>query len=485
MSGLSRRDFLEQSILAAAATTSAASGLWAADDANNTRQATGVKIGEVTDRSALVWMRLTAQPARNATGEKFEAKAKKAPKLADDANPDSFHGACPGAAGWLRVRYGTQEDLSGALTTDWAAADPAADYAHTFALRDLKPATTYYYAAETAGPDKTPHAPLRGRFATAPGADQAAPISFTVVTCQGYHDLDQVTGYRIYEAMLNVRPQFFVQTGDNVYYDNDAPAATSTTLARYHWHRMHSLPTLVAFHAIVPAYFEKDDHDVLSNDCWPTMKSKSGSLTFADGQRIFREQTPQGEKTYRTFRWGRDLQIWLTEGRDFRSANTDPDGPEKTIWGAEQKRWLKETLKASDATWKLLISPTALVGPDRGNKGDNHANAAFATEGHEFREWAKQELGDRFFVCCGDRHWQYHSVHPETGMHEFSVGPASDAHASGSPGFDAQYHKFHREKGGFLSVQIVSAAQDKPGKITFRLHDVLGEVVHEYSAQTT
>ena len=44
-----------------------------------------------------------------------------------------------------------------------------------------------------------------------------------------------------------------------------------------------------------------------------------------------------GEQTYRTFRWGKDLQIWLVEGRDFRSPNNMPDGPDKTIWGAEQK----------------------------------------------------------------------------------------------------------------------------------------------------
>ena len=38
-----------------------------------------------------------------------------------------------------------------------------------------------------------------------------------------------------------------------------------------------------------------------------------------------------GERTYRTFRWGRGLQIWLVESRDFRSANTMKDGPDKTI----------------------------------------------------------------------------------------------------------------------------------------------------------
>ena len=45
---------------------------------------------------------------------------------------------------------------------------------------------------------------------------------------------------------------------------------------------------------------------------------------------IFREQVPMGERTYRTFRWGKFLQVWLTDGRDFRSSNNMPDGPDKT-----------------------------------------------------------------------------------------------------------------------------------------------------------
>ena len=131
-----------------------------------------------------------------------------------------------------------------------------------------------------------------------------------------------------------------------------------------------------------------------------------------------------------------------------------PDGPGKTIWGVEQWRWLRESLLASDADWKVLVSPTPIVGPDRSNKADNHANATFSHEGDAIREWFRANLDDRFLVIVGDRHWQYHSVHPETGLNEFSVGPASDAHAGGTPGEDPEYHRFHRVGGGFLSVDV-------------------------------
>ena len=129
-------------------------------------------------------------------------------------------------------------------------------------------------------------------------------------------------------------------------------------------------------HRNVAGYWQKDDHDTLSNDAWPGMHKNN--LAFEEGQRIFRQQVPIAETIFRTHRWGRDLQIWLTDGRDFRSANKIPDGPEKTIWGAKQRAWLQRTLLESDASFKLLISPTPIVGPDRDNKSDNHANKAFA-----------------------------------------------------------------------------------------------------------
>lgn len=446
--------------------------------AQETHQATGVKVGEVTDTSAIVWMRLTAKSGRNNEG--IVRKGKPAKLLPADVSVDALEGSCPGMAGQVRLRYGTREDLSDAKTLDWVPVTAATDFTHQFRLIGLKPNTVYHYAAETAGPGGNPvHGALRGRFETAPPADQKADLTFTVITCMGYRDVDHKAGFHIFEAMQKLQPRFCVATGDNVYYDSDDPLANTMAIARYHWHRMYSFPRLVSFFERVPGYWEKDDHDTLSDDCWPTMNPKKMlPMTFPDGQRIFREEVPMGEKTYRTFRWGKGLQIWLTEGRDFRSPNTMKDGSDKTIWGAEQKQWLMKTLQESDAVWKVLISPTPLVGPDRDKKGDNHANKAFQHEGDEFRRWAQQHVAGNFFIACGDRHWQYHSVHPETGLHEFACGAASDEHAGGSPGMNPQYHRFHLVKGGFLSVTV--GWNERKGVITFRHHDVHGKVVHEY-----
>jgi len=246
---------------------------------------------------------------------------------------------------------------------------------------------------------------------------------------------------------------------------------------------MFSLPRLIEFNRNVGCYWLKDDHDTLNNDSWPGMKH--GDFTFAEGQKIFRQQAPMNDDgpDYRTVRWGHDLQIWFTEGRDFRSPTRMPDGPDKTILGPEQKAWLKRTVKESDATWKVLVSPTPIVGPDRKGKNDNLSNSGFKHEGDEIRQWLKANVPDNFFVITGDRHWQYHSVDPETGVQEFSVGPASDEHASGSPGFNPAIHKFHRVKGGFLAVSL--QRDGKSSRILFELLDVNGAVVYSWGSSRT
>lgn len=448
------------------------------------RQATGIKVGEVTSDSAIAWMRLTERASRQKDGELRRARVNKGEieKILRDSKRSTreFEGSTPGAAGRVRLAYATNEKLSGARTSEWVNVDPSSDYATQLALGGLQPDTIYYYSAETSSPQGKLHAPLSGQFRTAPRIDSTSGIRFCMTTCQKYSELDHADGFHIYDSMRKLDPRFFISAGDIVYYDSDDPQATTVELARYHWDRMFSLPRHIELMRNVAGYWEKDDHDTLTDDVWPDMKLGSQyRMTFADGLRTFRQQVPMGPKTYRTFRWGKTLQIWLVEGRDYRSPNRMPDGPEKSIWGVEQKQWLMRSMAASHADWRVLISPTPIVGPDRPTKGDNHSNEQFAHEGREFRLWAKQTLGNNFVNINGDRHWQYHSVHPETGTNEFSVGAASDSHASGTPGENKEYHRFHRVKGGFLEVET-----DRRGKeafLHFRLRDVMGAVTYSHT----
>lgn len=453
-------------------------------------QATGIKIGEVTDTSAIVWTRLTQHQERigsDAPMPTVEYKDETTDTWRDsvrgrpDAEPrvifpeghdvSSIEGACPGMDGQVRLFYKASDEREW-QQTEWTAVDPNGDFTHQILLENLKPNTKYYLQVETQADDYGQV--VKGEFRTAPAPEQPAKVTFTVSTGQAYNDMALPNqGFKIYPSMLRLNPHFFVHTGDIVYYDR---LAKTPELARWHWQRTYSLPTNVEFHKNIPSYFIKDDHDTWMNDCWPGLQTRyMGDFTFEQGLDIFLEQVPMQEPTYRTFRWGQDLQIWLVEGRDYRSPNTLPDGPEKTIWGEEQKQWFKETVQQSDATFRVLISPTPIVGPDRESKRDNHSNDAFRTEGEEIRTFIASQ--QNMVVVCGDRHWQYVSVDQKTGVKEYSCGPASDEHAGGwSNDMRRPEHRYLNVTGGFLAITV-----ERNGNQPFfsaAHYDVNGEMLH-------
>jgi alkaline phosphatase D len=179
-------------------------------------------------------------------------------------------------------------------------------------------------------------------------------------------------------------------------------------------------------------------------------------LSAEEGARVFRQVFPMSEKPYRTFRWGRGIQLWLLENREFRSPNDAPDGPEKTIWGKEQKAWLKETLLTSDADYRIIISPNPIIGPDRILKGDNQANLnGFWYEGQAFLDWLTEKKLNNVILMNGDRHWQYHSIDKREGRNvpEFSCGPTHDDHVQPvPPPYEGVGRPYSASRGGFLTM---------------------------------
>ena len=146
----------------------------------------------------------------------------------------------------LRAKSGSgmQPSAGGVLTySDWVAVTADQDFVHQFRLDGLEAATRYSVYVETRDSGNGPvSAATSGSFKTPARPDTWQDVSFTVVTGQSYWDLDHRDGYHIYPAMQRLRPHFIVPTGDTVYLDSEAPRARTVALARYHWHRMYSLP---------------------------------------------------------------------------------------------------------------------------------------------------------------------------------------------------------------------------------------------------
>ena len=446
--------------------------------------------------SVVIWTRTTARPEMLADGKPFVAMSKKdakalekktndptellAAQLPDGATLDQMIGACPGSPGQVRLTYFPVSKSRQATTTPWTTTDAATDFTAQWKLENLKPGVSYAAVVE-AKPiaSDEPTAVVRGRFSTAPKTSAQRDTKFCVTTCHDFIRTDNgLRGHKIYPAMSKIKPDFIVHAGDIEYYDQPGPWAMTIELMRFKWQRIFALPDNREFYKQTTSYFLKDDHDTLKDDCWPGQTY--GTVSFEQGVKLFNEeQFPAAGPRYKTVRWGKDLQFWLLEGRDFRSANDAPDGPDKTILGEKQKSWLAETLKASDAKFKLVFSPTPIVGPDRRGKKDNHANKRFAYEGKELRELFSGI--DGLIVLCGDRHWQYTSVQPGTNLWEFCCGAGSDNHQKGWKEGDKRHeHRFLRVAGGFLTGEVVYEAADETPSLTLRHHKVTGEEVSRF-----
>ncbi|MDF9797772.1 alkaline phosphatase D [Catalinimonas alkaloidigena] len=451
----------------------------------------GFHNGWADQNSIVIWTRLTKNPEMNFNGKEFiEISGEKHRELWEIADEEEIYqsqipagydldemiGACPGADGEVRLRYYPENKPNAAKEISWTKVDPEKNFTTQWQLRNLTPDTKYAVELEArAGTSANTTNTLKGNFCTPPAVESSKDISFCIVTCHDFIRKDSPKGHQMYQAMLQQAPDFYVHTGDIEYYDKPRPYALTEKLMHFKWDRIFALPHQRNFYNQTTTYFLKDDHDTLCNDAYQGMTY--GTVSFERGIEIFdKEQFPSNDKPYKTVRWGKDLQIWLMEGRNFRSKNTDPDGPDKTIWGKEQKQWLFNTLEASDAAFKVIISPTPILGPDRKNKHDNYANDNFDYEGDEIRDFINQY--DNIFMCNGDRHWQYVTHWENTNLWEFGCGPGSDEHAGGwSQDNKLPEHQFLRVKGGFLTGRV--AQENGVPILKFQHFDIKGNKVHE------
>ncbi|MFT4688669.1 MAG: DUF6807 family protein [Verrucomicrobiia bacterium] len=445
--------------------------------------AQGEFAGEVSADSVLLQTRLTATAGLDTEGD------------------------IPGAPGVACFEYATDANFKDAKRTVWIPARSHQDFIVRTKLTELKPGTTYFYRA-LIGHDRTSFRTGSTRqFRTLPGPQANKDVRFCVGSCMIYERFingtsanklplattaeDRRLGYPAFAAMNKLKPDFFVGTGDIVYYDwprtKSQPAAKTLPELRKKWHEQFRFPRLVEFFGRTPAYWSKDDHDFRYDDADHTGPKLPSANTGID---VFREQlpiTPAGEHdtpTYRTHRVSKHLQIWLTEGRDHRSPNKMSDGPDKSLWGKTQREWLQRTLRESDATWKILISPTPMVGPDGNRKQDSHANlGGFQHEANAFFAWLKDLNIKGFFTVCGDRHWQFHSIHP-SGIEEFGCGALNDensiiGHAPGDPrstdpdALIKQPFKYPEPTGGFLHLQ-----SRQNGTLRIEFCDDTGKILH-------
>ncbi|MFB8776095.1 alkaline phosphatase D family protein [Streptomyces broussonetiae] len=375
-----RRSVLRGSLAASAALTlpGALGAAPALALSGRPRAGWGVQTGDVTANSGLVWVR-SDRPARmiveTSATESFR-------------NPRSWHGPLLGSG---------------------------SDFTGTTRLHGLPPGEQIHYRVLLADPDdpRRTGEPVTGTFRTASvrRRDDVRFVWSGDLAGQGWGINPDFGGYRIFDAMAALDPDFFLFSGDTVYADGPIAATAALpdggtwrnitteekskvaeTLAEFRGNFRYNLldDNLRRFNAQVPSIVQWDDHEV-TNNWYPgeiltdaRYTEKSVDVLAARARQAFSEYFPistlrrPGGRVHRVQHYGPLLDVFVLDMRTYRNANSTDDQTtdEQGILGREQLEWLKRELSRSRAVWKVIASdmPLGLVVPDTGD-GRPHIEA--------------------------------------------------------------------------------------------------------------
>lgn len=191
-----------------------------------------------------------------------------------------------------------------------------------------------------------------------------------------------------------------IELGDIAYYNLGQDTYPAATLANYRrtYDDLWLQPNQSVRFRSASFIHGWDDHDFGPNDSDGTHTGKSYAA------QAFREREPHHDlpdsgAIYRTWTWGR-VQYILWDCRYYRSPNTDPDGPSKTMLGTTQKSWFASVLAASTAEVICIISSVQWMA------GGADSWPGFATERDEITDMITSAgKADRVFMLSADAHY--------------------------------------------------------------------------------
>lgn len=195
-------------------------------------------------------------------------------------------------------------------------------------------------------------------------------------------------GWPMLRVLAASRPDVVVANGDLVYADNGCRETDPTgvpvvplgvpgvaepsvdwndraglrALFDAQWAYRHDDPALRAVRASTLWVAQWDDHEVVNDfgaawDAWYTGdEARAGYPNLvAEGKAAFLRWNPLPDgRVWRQLRVHPALELFVVDARSFRSRNDAPDGPDKTLLGAEQRAWLERALVESTAQWKVV-----------------------------------------------------------------------------------------------------------------------------------
>lgn len=272
------------------------------------------------------------------------------------------------------------------------------DFAGIATVEGLEPFTEYRYTIILDG-KKVTDPSFRFRSYPARGMKERYALAFG----SGARYVPEHEG--IWRTMARTGPLAYLGLGDNVYID----ATHRRDVQRLHYYRRMLRREYREFIAQTSVYAVWDDHDFGANDC-AGGPSKDAPWKLAN-LKVFKQNwnnpsyshDPAVPGTWHAFAMG-DVEVFMLDGRFYRSDAKDPADTTNTMLGEEQKQWLLKALRESTATFKVLCSGTMWHDlADKGGK-DSWAGQRFREERDEVFDLIHDEKINGVVLIAGDRH---------------------------------------------------------------------------------
>ena len=322
--------------------------------------------------------------------------------VSGDITPD-------GAVIWLRsvpgsmvnVQYSKDPSLTQFVATEPLVIGQDSDGTAHIQIDRLDPGTFYYYRAAVANKKPGPIA----RFLTAPKPDDNAVVKF----CFSADSRQSYQPFTIMDAINANQPNFFVHLGDTIYADR---GGTATELADF-WDKYRAnrdAPSQRLF-SDTDVYVIWDDHEVRNDYEGSPPIAVVGRRAFFDYWPV-RRNPQEKNRLYRSFRWGKALDLFLLDARQYR------DHAHRKMLGRPQKEWLFNGLASSSALFKVIATSVPMIGGGR-DRWDGYPE-----ERLELIHWITQKKITGVIFISGDLHYAAVSkVHGLTGARQIVAGP--------------------------------------------------------------
>lgn len=380
-----------------------------------------------------------------------------------------------GASIWVRTRepmslQAVTVDPEGTIRrTDAMASTAESDHTLRIDLEGMLPDQVYevFLVAEGDEPEK---ALRRVTIRTAPPAGK--PATFTVAFGGGAGFVPEY--HRMWDTIRSFEPDALLMLGDNVYIDDPEHPLTQ----HYCYHRRQSEPRWRELVAGIPVYSIYDDHDFGDNDCMPgpAIEKPAWKRPVLE---VFRQNwvNPSyggGEENpgcWYDFSIG-DVQFFMLDGRYYR------DRASKSMLGAFQKKWLLDGLAASDATFKIIVSPVPFT--ENIKPGSKDPWDGYPEEREEIFSWIESQELDGVFLVAADRHrTDLRTTEREKGypLYEFMSSRLTNRHTHSvvkTPGLIWGY----RDTCSFGLMEFDTNGEDP--SVLFRCIDIDGKERHRH-----